>query len=115
MLEADDNFYINAQIAGKGGICDCAPSPLYPTDNVPTETERVGGVTEAALRALEYGALVHEVIEHLPPLREKVVQPCFGTLQERMLVQRVLLPARAQQPAAKWVFRRLAAARCAAV
>ena len=80
------------------------PSPIDPTDDVPTESERVGGVAQPTLRALQHGAPVDEVVEHLAALREKVVQVRFGALQEGVLVERVLLSARAEHPPAEGVF-----------
>jgi hypothetical protein len=112
VLEADDELEISAQIAGgeEGNFFGrYAPSPFDPTDDVSAETKRIGGIEEAALRALEHGALIHEAIKDLPSLCEKLVQPRLGTLQERVLVQRVLLPARAKKPIAKRIFRCLAA------
>src|SRR6266851_649916 len=81
-----------------------APSPIDPTDDVPTESERVGGVAQPTLRALEHRALVDEVVKHLAALGQKVVQAGLGALQEGVLVERVLLSARAEHPPAEGVF-----------
>jgi hypothetical protein len=84
-------------------------SPLDPTNDVSTETQGIGGIAKATLRAFEHGALIHKAIKHLTALREKVVQSRLGTLQEGVLVQGVLLSARAQKPTVERVFRRLVA------
>jgi hypothetical protein len=52
-----------------------APSALDPTNDIPTEPKRVRRVAQPALRALEHGALVDQAVEHLPPLRQELVQP----------------------------------------
>jgi hypothetical protein len=93
VLRAGDRrrLYISAQTA-KRDVLRYVPSPLDPTDDISTEAKRIGGIAEATLRALEHGTLIHETIEHLPTLREKVVQPRLRALQKRVLLQRVLLP-----------------------
>jgi hypothetical protein len=58
----------------------CVPSPINPTNNVATESKRIGGITQPTLRTFEHGALIHEVVEHLATLGEKVVQPRLGAL-----------------------------------
>ena len=63
-----------------------ARSPLDPTNDISTETQGIGGIAKAALRAFEHGALIYEAIKHLAALREKVVQSRLGTLQESVLV-----------------------------
>lgn len=83
-----------------------SPSSINPTDDVPTESERVGGVAKPTLCALKYRALIHEVVEHLAALSEKVVQVRLGALQECVLVECMLLPAGAQHPRTERVFRR---------
>ena len=50
-----------------------SPSSINPTDDVPTESERVGGVAKPTLCAFKYRTLIHEVVEHLAALSEKVV------------------------------------------
>jgi hypothetical protein len=88
-------------------------SPLDPTYDVSTETQGIGGIAKATLGAFEHGALIYEAIKHLAALREKVVQSRLGTLQKGVLVQGVLLSARAQEPTVERVFRSLAARRVA--
>ncbi len=88
------------------------PSPINPTNDIATETKRIGSIAQPTLRALKHGALVHKVIEHFATLGEKIVQPSLGALQEAVLVECVLLPTGAQHPATEGVFRRLG--RCCA-
>ena len=83
-----------------------APSPIDPTNDVPTKSERAGGVTQPALRALEHSALVDEVVEHFTTLSEKVIQTRIDALQEGVLVERVVFQSSAQHTAAEGVFRR---------
>ena len=52
-----------------------APSALDPANNIPTEPERSSRIAQSALCALEHRALIDEAIEHLPSLRQELVQP----------------------------------------
>ena len=51
-----------------------APSALDPANNIPTEPERSRRIAQSALCALEHRALIDEAIEHLPSLRQELVQ-----------------------------------------
>jgi hypothetical protein len=64
----------------------CLPSSLDPPYNVPTETHGICGIQESSLRPLENIPLIHQIIQHLSPLRKKLIQPCLRVLNKRVLV-----------------------------
>ena len=102
-----DQLLVHAESVGHRFRRGCVPSPINPTDNVATESKRIGCITQPTLSTFEHGTLVHEVVEHFATLGEKVVQPRLGAFYETVFMECIVLPTSAQHPVTEGVFRRL--------
>lgn len=63
-----------------------SPSSLDPPYNVPTETHCICCIQESSLRPLKNIPLIHQIVQHFPPLRKELIQPCLRILDKRVLV-----------------------------
>ena len=59
-----------------------APPPLDPPNDIPAQTERIRGIEQPPLGALEHVSLIHQVVQDGPALCDELVQSRVCVLNE---------------------------------